>query len=616
MPVDVMAIRQQQDRRRQEAEAHRAATKFGDDKSFYKLPGPPESVLKDPTAPQSAKEVTSLFYWVDPGPDMGGFPYLEFMQHHQVGPSNKSGVCLEDPYGTLARPELRAAIAQFKSKVLITDQGCPPCRALRGERGYEKAQVSDRTIAHPSQLIGVVPFGHVEYSGQRVYLAADELVPWNCVPPRSVFDALCGLLPMEGDFTNPDAARLVRVAHRISLVKGGRTRHDYTVALEPAVFSLPPQLRERIAKAREPGGDLDLWRLLAALTRSPAEFDAFLHGSVVERTSVVASDGQTYAQRDGVPLDCYGVDTDPKAVKCQECGYKVKCAAITRRPVPPDLVAPSQLPQPIVQAPIVAVAAPPWASGAPTPAVAPPFPVAVAPDPRERTREQLRAQIPNWVKAGKSCQETAQALARWMNEISEAAQLPAREFADLVSSFFPEVTAPPPIASPPPAPTEPDQVDKAKLIESFKVDLVQTTIKDDAMGMVLADILLAAKTMNAQRGAPMSPDEVIAYVTDVYHRNRPSARDGSAEAGEELEPARRKRRTKAEMEAARGQPAATASETTIAGHTESPFAPVPVPPPTADSAADLKTKVVPMDSKAASSKFFQQLLAGAGRPTP
>lgn len=287
-------------------------------------------------------------------PDMDGLPYVEFLAHGNIGLAysqtgkGKFGACLNDSK-TIEHPTVAGYLengGEFEhgdklKKTIDPEMGCPPCSAVSCEPGYEDVKFDTQDPrksldAKPIYMMGYFVFGHWPKGGERLATpTTDE--EWSRVkivshwPNWTTWNGLTDkVADTKGAACDLDAMILIVVRKE---TKNNKANFTIDVDLETAKapIRIPKALRRRLADAQADGGDLDLYRIVAACVREPHILEAWLRGGEADNVS-----SKTAAERDGVDKNCYGLDTDSTDPECRSCQYKVKCAKISGKPVPPE----------------------------------------------------------------------------------------------------------------------------------------------------------------------------------------------------------------------------------------------------------------------------------------
>lgn len=297
MALDIERFR----RRREESKQGR-----GGGQSFYKFP-----------------EGRTVFYLCPPTADMSGVPFLEVNQHGQVGAGKKMHVCLDETNAILGDPVLAKLLAE--KKLAVGD--CPTCGVVSGAdpaptgMSGEAVDAMDIRTNYPMLII---PWGQIR-SGEFASYPEAERVPRILLAGYKLWDGVCAVIELEGDITAQDGAVLL-----VCLRKGTglSTQYDVSAYSETirSPLRLPKSQQAALRKAQESGGDGDLYRVVANLTKSADDVRKMLRGEATETREAV-DPGRPH---------CYALDTDSDDPECQACPWKEPCAKERGVEVPPD----------------------------------------------------------------------------------------------------------------------------------------------------------------------------------------------------------------------------------------------------------------------------------------
>lgn len=273
-------------------------------------------------------EGDTLAYLCPPTADMDGLPYVEVLMHYGVGGKGKSVVCLDHGANeVLSNPAYLASLKNRKI-TLNPEDPCPACARVSGEVACDLPEEElDGMQAKAQKLFLIIPWGKVS-KGERIDLPERDREPRPIMVGKMVGDGIIDVVVAEGDITNSAEATLLRVG-RVGTTKDGT---KYTVNVDGATLRHPIQLpkpqRALLRKSQEPGGEGDLYRLIANLTKSTATMEELLSGGdTIRRTPPIEDDGKPR---------CFALDCDPGDEECRACPWKEPCAEKCGVSVPPE----------------------------------------------------------------------------------------------------------------------------------------------------------------------------------------------------------------------------------------------------------------------------------------
>lgn len=348
-------------------------------------------------------EGDTVIYVCQPCDDDATLPQVDLKQH-KVSQDKRPIVCLDlDKNPVLSHPRVVAYLEEDGKDI---DGGCPVCEAIAAGTFEGEAK---KAKAKTTSLWNFVTLKYRK----------DARMPWQdlafevrqCSASYTVSDGILEMLGNEGDITDPEKAIFARVNRKGS----GKMDTEYKVHADSETLRKPVRLsagqRKIIDEALAPGGNGDLYRIVAAFTQSREEVIAALGGLEEEETkpakkgkAPVSSKGPAPSKaapkgkakpehfaastQEDDPPPCYEVDCTPSDSECQACAFKEPCAEACGVEVPPErLAAKTGNAKPATKVPQKAAAAP----KASTPAKAPQKPKKAAepePEPEEEPEEE------------------------------------------------------------------------------------------------------------------------------------------------------------------------------------------------------------------------------------
>jgi hypothetical protein len=248
----------------------------------------------------------TAFLVCPPTPEMDGCPYIVYEQHFGISPSDGGmAICLAPPRATdLSNPEVARKYKDLRKESLDLSQGCPVCDKLSaddlppellqiGKFGNTKAQ---NMAGKPTWLFGIVPFGMIR-GGELQPFPDNERIPRLLPAGWQQWDGICDVIDLNPGVWELDAACLVIMTKD---VQGPRTTYKASAFNDTVKNPLrvPKPIRHAIQKAQKSGGDLDLFRVLAGMTKKASDVVAIMSP---EATSTPAA-----GQDSGRP-SCFGI---------------------------------------------------------------------------------------------------------------------------------------------------------------------------------------------------------------------------------------------------------------------------------------------------------------------
>lgn len=262
----------------------------------------------------------TALYLCPPGPGMGGVPYVVADVHYGIGRQNGSALCLDAGNPVFSSPLLRKYLAARKDKVVPGK--CPVCEILESDapEGYSDPDGEQRLqrMARKRQWLHVaIPWGQIS-GGQLRETSDGERTPRILSAGWTIWNAICDVIDLHGDITDPDAACLV-VITRDGM--GLTTKYAVSAYRETVIKPLRLQKPQRFAlkKGQAEGGELDLFRVVAAMAKPAEAVETMLRGGQVG----------VHAVGEGKPA-CFGLVSEYIAddPDCQACDHHDECAAV------------------------------------------------------------------------------------------------------------------------------------------------------------------------------------------------------------------------------------------------------------------------------------------------
>lgn len=263
-------------------------------------------------------------YVAPPTEDMDGLPYVVVEVHYNVTPDGKQMVACLDPHNeVLWHPSTVDALKE--RGITLPDRKastCPICEDVATlPKGDAKGK---RRRAKGQYLFAIIPMS-TGGRRDRKDLPDDKAKPCATLVGYQVWDGICAVIEAEADITNATEAILAAVTKT-----GEQLDTEYTVAADSDTIREPLRLskpqRAALRLAQEPGGDCDLFSVLAAFVKPADDVGRLMRGEKLDRKDAPAEDS-------GLPT-CYGYDCDPKDPECVRCPHKVECASECKVAVP------------------------------------------------------------------------------------------------------------------------------------------------------------------------------------------------------------------------------------------------------------------------------------------
>lgn len=350
----------------------------------------------------SIPEGTTILY-VCPGPEPLGLPYLEIATHRNVG--DKMVACFRQPNPGLWDEAMASVRAAKGVTEVVTDSDgnevplpCDVCDFLEsGEASAEqiKSFGNEAMGVSPVRLFCVVPVGKVVRDAggsiRREFFPDASQVPAVMFGPGGFYDDFCDAMDLNGDVTDPEAARYMLVTKAKKTGKG-KGKFTYSAVVDPETVRQPVRLskslRAKVRDATAPGKACDLLRIGGNFVKSPDDVYNLLYGTTPADTAPEqpGADGP-------VRKGCFGssVDYSPDDDECQHCAEIGECAAVAapegKKAAPPAAEAKPQ-PAPVQRQAPAKVTTTTKAAGKPTVVRGKPAPPpAPAPEPAPAEQE-------------------------------------------------------------------------------------------------------------------------------------------------------------------------------------------------------------------------------------
>lgn len=303
----------------------------------------------------------TLFALLPPTDAMEGAFWIDFSAHSNIGPNKNFHVCLEpESSPILTTPSFEAALDLWNEqkqrdgkdeKAIDLDEGCPDCKAVRADEGYEDIDIcvegQNSSAAKMKYILPIAVFGHYQERPQTTPVPQtdedwEKVALHTAFAPKTVWEGVYDICEVE-DVTNPDSVVLIWCKRWKNTTggKGGRDKGKIEYKVDKDTNTLrkpiryPKSFRLRLREAQADGGEIDPLRLVVAMTKPAYVMEAHLRGLDVDK----ADGKQSPAAVHGVPKRCFGVpgELNSEDAECQGCEYKVKCAKVLGLAVPPDL---------------------------------------------------------------------------------------------------------------------------------------------------------------------------------------------------------------------------------------------------------------------------------------
>jgi hypothetical protein len=203
-----------------------------------------------------------------------GTNFIPVVVHYKVGKNGGMAVSLDKEKNPIIEHPFIKKLLKAQKKKIIGD--CPVAKALSD--GTISGDAADESRAQTRFLWGMTPLKH--RSNAKMPWADLEPKPSTAFIGKQIFDGIMEVFFDNGDIADPNGAVLVRITKE----GDGRTT-KYAVKAEPSTlkepFKLPKALKAKLSKAMEEGGDCDLFRIVANMTKSTAEVQAMVDGVAV-----------------------------------------------------------------------------------------------------------------------------------------------------------------------------------------------------------------------------------------------------------------------------------------------------------------------------------------------
>lgn len=328
--------------------------------------------------------------------DTKGLNYIRMVVHHGVGGKNQMIVCLDpkqNPF--LKHPEVKKMLKQ--RNVRIQGETCPVCAELAS--GGMDDEEADRSRPQTKYLWGITPLFHKD----------KPTSDWSKLTPRpsvamfgkTIYDGMMDMYCNAGDISELDAAVLAQV------YREGKGKNDtkYKVTADMRTTRTPFQfkgaLRDLIMKAVAPGGDCDLFKVAANMTKGTAEAKAAVSGVAVEE---VGDDDEGTPAPDDAPVASTDIPDDEHEVAAESSADDGAGEATPDDDGLPDMAAESAAPKAAAKA-APAKAASKAAPAKAAPAKAAPKPASTPASPAEEAPsdglDELEAQLEAMSKKNK-----------------------------------------------------------------------------------------------------------------------------------------------------------------------------------------------------------------------
>jgi len=249
----------------------------------------------------------------DTFPETEGFNFVPLAMHYDIPDVNGGRICLDVANNpVLLHPKVQAFLKKRNTPFTVTKKTkCPVCEAIaRGDLG-------ESSEANTRYLFGTTPIKHRRSSTDEwSSLDGEPMVALVCFTVFDKFTSkMCyGVEALDKDITDPDNACL------LCLTKTPKGKSGFKVDYDCDIYTnqgLPKKLRKRVKDAMKPGGDCDLFRIIANYLMSEADLKLAIAG-----VEVVSSDDDSDSEE---KPDCFGVDYDEFEDDCEECDLRDDC---------------------------------------------------------------------------------------------------------------------------------------------------------------------------------------------------------------------------------------------------------------------------------------------------
>ncbi len=240
-----------------------------------------------------------------------GLNYVEAVYHYSVGKDIVAALCLNVKKNPILKHPIIQEFLKKAGKVIKLDGECPVCAALPM---MDEERAND-CRAQTKYVWGVTPL--TEKGPKEEKARALEVKPSVFSCGKQVWDGLVELYNGCGDISDLNAAVFVKVTK----TGEGKTGTKYTVSADMASARQPKKLPAGVASlikdAMAPGGDCDVFRVVAGSIRTAADLKAGLGGIAVDDGSAAPAKkgaAPVVEEEDDIPNHASGsVAFDPTA---------------------------------------------------------------------------------------------------------------------------------------------------------------------------------------------------------------------------------------------------------------------------------------------------------------
>lgn len=253
----------------------------------------------------------------DKHPHTEDYNFIEVCMHYGLGGKKNAQVCLD--YKTnpiLSHPILQSFVAnREKNAFKITPKIC--CEV---DEKLESGEIEDtKNKQQLKWFIGLTPIYYRKSKDEK--WAKLKFKPRFLSAGPQIFngyiDKMSDLASSDIDPTDPNAVVFLKLSR--DGVEYNNTK--YTIEIDIASARKPVKLdkeqRAILAKVVKPKGDLDLFKIVAAFTKSPSQISALISGTETNDEDESAE----------MPRECYGkswADDD----ECRECETSEACMKV------------------------------------------------------------------------------------------------------------------------------------------------------------------------------------------------------------------------------------------------------------------------------------------------
>lgn len=262
----------------------------------------------------------NYYYIMPPCEETMGVPFVEVVQHRNVGPAEKSVVCL-DADANAKLWENPYIVARFKEKgIEIGD--CPCCRIGR-ETDMSKVpayirknpELISKMERKATFFAGVVHWGEFRH-GKRIDFVEEkyDLSPQPAAFTGQLADSIAGIIDKDGEIWSFDRAILITINRVGTGMTDTRYRAEADTVTIRTPLVVPKPIKAAILKSQGEKGDCNLPRLVAAFAKKTSDIEALLEGAETTERQISTD-----------KPECFAADYEGGSPECQKCRAYKEC---------------------------------------------------------------------------------------------------------------------------------------------------------------------------------------------------------------------------------------------------------------------------------------------------